>query len=145
MPPLTRVDASISPGWLAGPISVPPHMSCKVSQRSRRCIWLSRLTARLNYLDQRDFLQPMAAGVVHGGVGHAVDLRQDRSLDGLEVRAALRGRVAHGQRSKVVLRPGVGGYAVGPAAQPGGFGGGGSTGGVLYGQQKARTESAQHI
>lgn len=99
MPPLTRVDASISPGWLVAPISVPPHVTCKVSQQSRRCIWLSRLTARLNYLDQRDFLQPMAAGVVHGRVGRAVDLRQDRSLDGLEVRAALRGRVAHGQRS----------------------------------------------
>lgn len=73
----------------------------------------------------------MAAGVLHGRVGCAVDLRQDRGLDGLEVGAALRGRVAHGQRSKVVLRPGVGGHAVGSAAQPGGFGGGGTTGGDL--------------
>lgn len=44
-----------------------------------------------------------------------------------------------------MLRPGVGGHAVGPAAQPGGFGGGGSTGGVLCVHQKAMTESAQHI
>lgn len=77
----------------------------------------------------------MGAGVVHGRVGRAVDLRQDRGLDGLQVRAALRGRVAPGQRSKVVLRPGVGGHAVGPAAQPGGFGGGRTTGGVLDVQQ----------
>lgn len=35
-----------------------------------------------------------------------------------------------------MLRPGVGGHAVGPTAQPAGFGGGGTTGGVLDMQNK---------
>lgn len=42
-----------------------------------------------------------------------------------------------------MLRPGVGGHAVGPTAQPGGFGGGGTTGGVLDVQQGQ--SQPQHI
>lgn len=110
-------------------------MTCKVSQPSHWRICLSLVTAGLSYLHQRGFLHTVGAGVVRGGVGHAVDLGQDRGLDGLEVGAALRGRVARGQTG-VVIRPGVGGHAVGPAAQPGGLGGRGTTGGVLRDEMK---------
>lgn len=44
-----------------------------------------------------------------------------------------------------MLRPGVGGHAIGSAAQPGGFGGGGTTGGDLDVQQGQSQPQKKHL
>lgn len=92
------MTAALSP-LPAVSILVAVHMTCKISQRSQREYSLIALDARLNYLDQRGFLQPLRAGAVQGRVGRAVDLRQPRGLCRLEVGAVLRGRVAQRQGS----------------------------------------------
>lgn len=102
-------------------ISVTEHMACKVRQRSRREYLVILLDAGLTYLYERSFLQPLWAGAVQGGVGSAVDLRQRGALCRLQVGAVLRGGVAQRQRPQVSIRPGLGGNAVGPATQSGGF------------------------
>lgn len=70
-------------------ILVAVHMTCKISQQSRREYLVIELDAKLNYLDERGFLQPLRAGMMHGRVGCAVDLRQHRALGRLEEGTAL--------------------------------------------------------
>lgn len=61
---------------LSGSILVTVHMVCEVSQESPREYLVIKLDARLNYLDERGFLQSLWTGTMEGRVGCAVDLRQ---------------------------------------------------------------------